>query len=829
MSLPRLSWVGPNNKIPICEDLDTTAVMVGGRTTSIVHRVRRWDDDDFFGCGEVAGAMGRRGRKVVMEPTDPMGYDAELCDPLYKHFPVVYIYSAATHSFYGIYYETSYPCEFDFGHNINNYLARHWSFTTKCQHSAEYTVPLTPRSLSYFIVFGSTLKDVVTAMTARVIGTSAPAPLWALGYLGSAMGYTDSQNAQSDLEGFVRDSVAFSGAGANLCTGFHLSSGYSMSDEGKRYVFEWNGRRVPDPPEMVRNFLESGIRLIANIKPALLTTHPDFVELAQRGMFVSREVGGAARLPALSAFWGGVGAHLDFLNPETEAWWERRVTERLLEVGVQSTWNDNNEYVGVGSADEVMYASPDALSQWIFPQGASVTSPLGGLVCYGGVPFESVKQIQALRMTMASQRAQAAISPPISSNGDVVDPQVPYLITRCGTVGHHRIASTWSGDNHTSWKTLRFNLFMGINLCLSGWNNIGHDVGGFAGPLPSPQLLFRWVQLGVTTPRFTIHSWKPGHKETSPWMFGEEWGVHYRSLLELRDALWKPTFFSLLMEAHISGGAVLQPWYYSVDAASEPPWGGTSVTPVVQTDQDISTPLPTGVMDDTAAYEGGLLVESRRDAVAHFVGPDIFVCPVVDRGSEAAETLEMHCGRSGLRLPPSEQGWVDLRSQCIAALSYVFKRPWDVGFVFSGGDFLDTPTGSTYHPLSSPMPNATLFNSMVNNVTGRAINDEFELAVEHVLVWPLTFIRLGSACLATIPKWLLESEMTAETWSSLCTKATRTQCLLAACARLPSSPCTVEHIQQSSVAVLRFGKVIAPAHLYAPTTTDTTAYYRISL
>lgn len=38
--------------------------------------------------------------------------------------------------------------------------------------------------------------------------------------------------------------------------------------------------------------------------------------------------------------------------------------------------------------------------------------------------------------------------------------------------------------------------------------NVGHDVGGFAGPVPEPELLVRWVQTGVLHPRFLFNSWK---------------------------------------------------------------------------------------------------------------------------------------------------------------------------------------------------------------------------------------------------------------------------------------------------------------------------------
>ena len=55
---------------------------------------------------------------------------------------------------------------------------------------------------------------------------------------------------------------------------------------------------------------------------------------------------------------------------------------------------------------------------------------------------------------------------------------------------------TWTGDNATSWETLRWNIRMGLGLALSGVSNAGHDIGGFAGPKPDAELFVRWVEAG---------------------------------------------------------------------------------------------------------------------------------------------------------------------------------------------------------------------------------------------------------------------------------------------------------------------------------------------
>jgi alpha-glucosidase len=84
---------------------------------------------------------------------------------------------------------------------------------------------------------------------------------------------------------------------------------------------------------------------------------------------------------------------------------------------------------------------------------------------------------------------------------------------------------TWSGDNLTTWYTMRRSISLTLSIGLSfGPGLYGHDIGGFEGPHnPSPELLVRWAQLGAWHTRFVVHSNKP--VSTTLWMYksaGEE-------------------------------------------------------------------------------------------------------------------------------------------------------------------------------------------------------------------------------------------------------------------------------------------------------------------
>jgi alpha-glucosidase len=123
-----------------------------------------------------------------------------------------------------------------------------------------------------------------------------------------------------------------------------------------------------------------------------------------------------------------------------------------------------------------------------------------------------------------------------------------------------RYGQTWSGDNFTSWETLRYNIKMGLGLALSGVSNTGHDIGGFSGPAPNAELLVRWTAFGVFMPRFSIHSWNDDGTVNEPWMHPEA-TPFVRDLIKLRLTL-APHLYTLLHAYHRDYEPVIRPILY---------------------------------------------------------------------------------------------------------------------------------------------------------------------------------------------------------------------------------------------------------------------------
>ncbi len=91
----------------------------------------------------------------------------------------------------------------------------------------------------------------------------------------------------------------------------------------------------------------------------------------------------------------------------------------------------------------------------------------------------------------------------------------PFVLTRATYAGGQRYATTWTGDDSSTWNHLRMTAPMLKNLGLSGFSFAGADVGGFAGS-PPPDLLTRWLEIAAFQPIDRDHT-ESGTADQEPW------------------------------------------------------------------------------------------------------------------------------------------------------------------------------------------------------------------------------------------------------------------------------------------------------------------------
>ncbi|MCB2001963.1 MAG: glycoside hydrolase family 31 protein [Burkholderiaceae bacterium] len=496
-----LRWSDAQGR-PLLADRASAAYMHSHRLGAVRHYLQREPGDRYYGLGDKTGPLDLHGRRLRTLAMDALGYDPRSGDPLYKHWPFV-LSRSSQGAWCGLYYDTLAACSFDLGCEHDNY------------HGLYRHVEIDDGDLDYYVIAGNTPAEVIARFVALIGGTALP-PRWSLGYAQTAMGLADAPDAQQQLDGFIEriehERIP--------CSAFHYGSGYSSRGK-RRYVFTWNTTKFPQPKTLNARFHASGMQVVANIKPCLLDDHPAFAQVQSSGGFIHDAQG----QPVLEPFWDGMGAHLDFTHAPTIAWWQQQLRQQVLDYGIDAGWNDNNEYAILDDD-----ARCDGFGQ--------------------PIPMHRARPLHGLLMTRASVEAQRQHAPDAT----------PFSVSRAGPPGIQRYAQTWSGDNTTSWHSLRWNIRTGLQMSLSGLFNVGHDVGGFAGPSPDAELFLRWVQACCLNPRMVMNSWKADGTNNVPWLHPQV-TEHVAAAIRLRYSLM-PYLWSLFERASRHHEPIIRPTFY---------------------------------------------------------------------------------------------------------------------------------------------------------------------------------------------------------------------------------------------------------------------------
>lgn len=514
--IPLVALTLPDHAKPTHSDLPHRSYVADG--TGVAHYTRYNYGTLHLGLGEKPAPMDLSNRHFVLSATDCFGYDVYRTDPMYKHIPL--LINATPEGCIGI-FSTSHARGF---YSVGSEMDGMWGrFKVYRQ---EYG------GLEEYLIVGRTLKEVVR-IYADLVGYPLLVPRWAFGYLAGGMKYSmlDEPRASEALMEFA----------AKLkkhdipCSGFQMSSGYTVAEtEPKtRNVFTWNRHRFPDPVGFLDAFHREGIRLIANVKPYVLASHPEYEKLKAAGAFFTDSLtvqSAEARLWSAGGGESGIGGHIDFTSKAGYQWWYEGIKE-LKRIGIDCIWNDNNEYT-IPHDGWQCELTETSLRQ-------------DGAENYGKDVGFWGRSLNTELMGKSSHDATLEAEPT----------QRPFVLTRSATAGTLRYcASAWSGDNVTSWDGMKGANALSLTAGICLMQCYGHDIGGFEGPQPSPELLVRWCQQGIYSPRFAINCFKTSPDNNSvgdviePWMYEETTPI-IRDIIKRRYELI-PYLYSLALESH---------------------------------------------------------------------------------------------------------------------------------------------------------------------------------------------------------------------------------------------------------------------------------------
>ncbi len=361
-----------------------------------------------------------------------------------------------------------------------------------------YSFEVEDELLDFYWFYGPSFKEILKNYT-KLTGKPEIPPLWSFGLWMSRAEYRSREEVEGVARGLRERQIP-----ADV---LHLDP--SWMRHRKVCDFVWNEKGFPQPQEMLDGLHRQHFKVSLWEQPYVSKRSDRFEELEKKGFFLKREDGSTYTLPVFDMELAGI---IDFTNPEAAKWYKEE-HRKLLAMGADVFKTDMGEAVPVNSV------AADGRNG---KQLHNIYSLL-----YNALVYETSKEFSE---------------------------QHALVWGRSGYAGSQRYPVGWNGDSHSTWDDMAAVLRGGLSASLSGLPFWSHDIGGFQGEPPSPELYIRWAQWGLLSSHARCHGTSP----REPWEFGDEAVAIFKKFDELRYSLL-PYLYSLAHEAAETGWPVVRP------------------------------------------------------------------------------------------------------------------------------------------------------------------------------------------------------------------------------------------------------------------------------
>ncbi|MBP3655081.1 MAG: glycoside hydrolase family 31 protein [Clostridia bacterium] len=391
----------------------------------------------------------------------------------------------------------------------------------------EWTAQST-KKLDYFITAGDTPAEIEKQYSFAA-GRTPMMPEYGLGYWQCKLRYRTQDELMAVAREHKRRGLPLDVIVVDF---FH----WTRQGEFKFEPLDW-----PDPDGMVRELKEMGVETVVSVWPSVDDRSENYAEMNDRGYLIRTDRGQPYHM-----LWMANCAIYDATHPGAQAFVWEKCRQNYYTKGIRCFWLDE--------------AEPE-LDQYDFDIYRYYEGP--ALQCSNVYPVGYAKGFYD------GLRAQG-------------ETEILSLV-RCAWAGSQKYAVlTWSGDIHSSFRSMREQLQAGLSMGMAGIPWWTCDIGGFlSGMNDDPafrELLVRWFAWGAFSPVFRMHGerspWHEreqefrngvrqltGGQDNEVWSFGEENYEIFKSYLFMRERL-RPYIRECMREASESGAPVMRPLFY---------------------------------------------------------------------------------------------------------------------------------------------------------------------------------------------------------------------------------------------------------------------------
>lgn len=467
-------------------------------------------EDAVYGLGETMHGVNKRGYRYISFNYDDAHHKDEM--------PSMY----GSHNFivvdgvqpFGAFFDTPAKVVFDVDSAGNGVL----------------TVSCDSPNLRLYLVDGESAYDVVKQFL-KIIGPSFLPPLWAFGYGQSRWGYKDEKDLDQVADGYQKAGVPLD----YICMDI---------DYMDRYIdFTVNKKRFPDLAGYVKKMGARGLHLVPIVDAGIKIEpgDPTYDEGMEKGYFCKNREGGDFQ----AEVWPGMTHFPDFLRAEVREWFGGKY-KCLTDAGLEGFWNDMNEPAIFSTQYRSRLAKPDGERGDPDQPGRHTADFKDFFHRLDDGRFFSNYEVHNIFGAMMTRAAGESL--------DKLLDRRYLLFSRSSYIGAHRYGGIWTGDNSSTWKMLRQNVYHMPSLNMCGLLYSGADTGGFGGNT-TRELLLRWLAVSAFTPLFRNHSAIFTRSQECYRFRGTE---DFKSIIDLRYRLL-PYLYSEYMKAALRQDMFIKP------------------------------------------------------------------------------------------------------------------------------------------------------------------------------------------------------------------------------------------------------------------------------
>ncbi len=136
------------------------------------------------------------------------------------------------------------------------------------------------------------------------------------------------------------------------------------------------------------------------------------------------------------------------------------------------------------------------------------------------------------------------------------------IFSRFAGTGSQRYPIGFSGDAVTSWDSLNFQPYFTATASNIGYTFWSHDIGGHCSGMKDDELNTRWVQFGVFSPIFRLHSSNNLFSGREPWKYNKRAELVISDFMRLRHQLF-PYIYTMSYRNCTELIPIMRPLYHT--------------------------------------------------------------------------------------------------------------------------------------------------------------------------------------------------------------------------------------------------------------------------